>query len=146
MRIMSSGTSVKWIDPVTFHDFGVLAPIPQIGTGIIIATKVLEYSTGLSFAKFALNDTRHFERYQSVDVTNNSPEPVTYTFYIEAAGGSNCLYDSYVDKVPGGKPLPGIWPQEMLPVVSKWPSGTFTLKLGQTRTARYILSASICDA
>ncbi len=29
VRIMSSGTSVKWIDRVTDYDFGFYAPIPK---------------------------------------------------------------------------------------------------------------------
>ncbi len=48
-------------------------------------------TTGLSFTKFALNDTAHFERYHSVDITNNSPNPVIYIL-CRGCGWLQCPY------------------------------------------------------
>ncbi|KAH0428810.1 serine endopeptidase [Colletotrichum camelliae] len=62
-RIISCGESLPWqaIEPQALPtDFGFLAPVAQVGSGLINATKLLESKTSLSFEKMALNDTESF--------------------------------------------------------------------------------------
>ncbi|KAI1808785.1 hypothetical protein F4811DRAFT_548362 [Daldinia bambusicola] len=68
---------------------GLWAPTTQFGTGFIDAERVLEYSTELGFEgrKFELNNTAHFTDMHSVEITNHGDKPVTYTFWLQAAGG-----------------------------------------------------------
>jgi hypothetical protein len=85
-----------------------------------------------------LNDTRNFEGSHSIEITNNGPAPVTYTFSLEAGGAINTLV---ADSDPEGKPVVGVYqqvfpaPYAAVPSVS-FPKGTFTVKPGQTKTAK----------
>ncbi|KAH9427769.1 hypothetical protein MCOR02_012001 [Pyricularia oryzae] len=62
-RIVSSGAALPWstTDPlrtgVPNNDFGFFAPPAQVGSGMVNATKVVEYGTTIDFEPFALNDT-----------------------------------------------------------------------------------------
>ncbi|KAK3988980.1 subtilisin-like serine protease, partial [Cladorrhinum sp. PSN332] len=97
-RIVSSGAAVPWqvSQPVGLPiDYGFWAPVPQVGAGLVNATKVLEYSTSLSFSKFALNDTAHFERYHEILITNNDNKPVEYKFSLQPAGTFNAQSPTY---------------------------------------------------
>ncbi|KAK0710766.1 subtilisin-like serine protease [Lasiosphaeris hirsuta] len=88
-RIISSGAAVPWqvSQPVNLPiDYGFWAPVPQVGTGLINATKIVTSTTSLSFEKFTLNDTAHFSRYHSVSITNSGTSPVTYKFSLQPAG------------------------------------------------------------
>nr|AAS45251.1 subtilisin-like serine protease [Verticillium dahliae] len=134
-RIIASGTSVPWqiFEAVGLpKDFGFLAPVAQVGSGFINATKVLEYQTTLSFEKFNLNDTNNFERYHKVDITNKGDKDVTYTFRLEPAGGFNAQ-----GRTPGllGDIL-DTRPSSMVPRVT-FPSGTFRVRAGETKTAQF---------
>ncbi|KAH6682326.1 subtilisin-like serine protease [Plectosphaerella plurivora] len=134
-RIISSGKSLPWqiFEPQnTPRDFGYIAPVPQVGGGLINATKVLEYTTSLRFERFALNDTNNFSRYQKVDITNNGTDDVVYTFSLEPAGGFNAqgrtpaLLGDMLDTQP----------RTLVPRLS-FPTGTFRVKPGQTRRAQF---------
>ncbi|KAK4221773.1 subtilisin-like serine protease [Podospora fimiseda] len=97
-RIISSGAALPWqiSQPVGLPiDYGFWAPVTQVGAGLINATKVLEYSTSLSFSKFALNDTAHFERYHEVLITNTANKPVEYKFSLQPAGTFNAQSPNY---------------------------------------------------
>ncbi|KAK4159703.1 subtilisin-like serine protease [Cladorrhinum sp. PSN259] len=97
-RIISSGAAVPWqvSQPTGLPiDYGFWAPVAQVGTGLINATKILDYSTSLSFTKFALNDTAHFERYHEVLITNGGNKPVQYTFSLQPAGTFNAQSPNY---------------------------------------------------
>jgi subtilisin family serine protease len=131
-RIISSGQSVKWSKSGDFW-----APTMKVGNGLVDATKLLQYDTSLSFSKFALNDTKHFSRYQSVDVRNGGKSSVTYTFEIQDAAGFEIWQPD-----DGGVGNPRIKsqatlqnnPVKMVPGI-KFPSGTFTVSPGQTKKA-----------
>ncbi|KAM0270464.1 hypothetical protein ACHAQH_009405 [Verticillium albo-atrum] len=134
-RIIASGTSVPWqvLEAVGLpKDFGFLAPVAQVGSGFINATKVLEYQTSLSFERFNLNDTNNFRRYQKVDITNNGDKDVTYTFGLEPAGGFNA--QGRTPSVLGD--ILDIRPSSMVPRVT-FPSGTFRVRAGETKTAQF---------
>ncbi|KAI9148490.1 Minor extracellular protease vpr [Paramyrothecium foliicola] len=140
MRILSSGRALPWDDGWERNTtYDAFAPVLQVGTGLINATKVIKYTTQLSFAKFALNDTRHFSRYQKVDITNNGDSDVLYKFSQEDFGGLNTAIND-----------PGVWesprmaypgevftnPLKLSPRIS-FPRPGFTVKPGQTRTAQF---------
>lgn len=96
-RIISSGMSVPWQANVPVGnpvDYGFFAPVPQVGTGLVNATKVLDYTTSLTYEKFHFNDTAHFQAHHSVSITNNGPKSATYSFALQPAGGFNALSDS----------------------------------------------------
>ncbi len=141
MRIISSGDSVPWFDgrldgqgrPI---DRGFRASTVQVGNGLINAGKVIQYDTQLSFAKFALNDTHQFSRYQKVDITNNGDKPVTYTWALEPAAGIQSMYQFNEDNIQPTK-FELLEPLEMIPKVS-FPGGTFKLQPGKTKTAQYV--------
>jgi len=63
-----------------------------VGNGLVNAYKVLNYKSTLSYTKFELNDTRYFEQYHDIDITNNDAVPVSYTFAVEAAGDSTLFF------------------------------------------------------
>ncbi len=139
MRIISSGKSVDWVaNYLDYATFDFPAPAIQVGAGLVNATKVLDYQTSLSFGVFALNDTHNFERYHSVNITNNGPSPITYTFSLEAGGAIDTLAanptDPSADLVVGSYAQVFTSPYAAVPSVS-FPSGTFTVKPGQTKTA-----------
>ncbi len=104
---------------------------------MVNATKVLLYDTSLSGeVKFALNDTAHFSRYHSVDITNSGSQPVTYAFTLQPAGGFNAEgywheYLTYDEE---------ILPVSIVPSVS-FPQGSFVVQPGQTRKAQINFNA-----
>ncbi|CAI4215533.1 unnamed protein product [Parascedosporium putredinis] len=87
-RIISSGRTVSWGLPVQDDDAPnphvppatALAPVSQIGSGLIDAWKILTYTTSLNFEAFALNDTAHFRPKHSIQIKNGAQEAVTYSF------------------------------------------------------------------
>ncbi len=137
MRIIASGGSLPWIDGVSNNDYGFWAPTVQVGAGLVDAAKVLNYNTSLSYAKFALNDTHHFERYHKVDITNSGDKPVTYKFQLQDAAGFEAWqpYDDFYYGTPRPKVLDELTPVKMVPKVS-FPGGTFTVKPGETKQAQ----------
>ncbi|KAL8339086.1 hypothetical protein RB598_007410 [Gaeumannomyces tritici] len=142
-RILSSGDAVAWyVDDGNEKDFHARASVAQVGTGMVNATKVLGYSTQLSFARFALNDTAHFNRDHSVDITNSGPAPVTYSFELEEAGAINAVQID--DGEHWGAPRMSWFeeliqqPQQVRPGVEM--PAPLTLQPGETRTARFAFS------
>jgi hypothetical protein len=138
MRIIASGDAIKWDDGQgAGTDYGYFASVAQVGTGLINAVKVMDYSTGLSFAKFALNDTHHFSRYQKVDITNHGSTPITYTFSTQDFGGMN-TYVTTGDGAPRVAYFEDVIfsPQKMVPTIS-FPGGSFTVAPGQTKSAQF---------
>lgn len=134
-RIIASGAAVPWqvAAPTGLPiDYGFWAPVPQVGNGLVNAWKVLTSETSLSFDKFELNDTAHFSRYHEAQITNNGNKPVTYTFTLQPAGGFNAQssYPSYLSVFYELVPL------QIVPKVS-FPSGTFTVKPGETKKAQF---------
>ncbi|KAJ0354220.1 hypothetical protein COL154_011825 [Colletotrichum chrysophilum] len=132
-RIISCGESLPWqaiVPQALPTDFGFFAPVAQVGTGLINATKLLESTTSLSFEKMALNDTRTFIGSHKVDITNNGDDPVGYTFAVEPAGGFNAQgrTSQMLADVLDVKPI------ELVPDVAL-PTDTFIVNPGETRTA-----------
>lgn len=89
-RIISSGVALPWSDG-TATDYGFSASTGQVGNGLIDAWKVVHYDTQLEFQKFALNDTRYFNRYHDLTVTNNGKETVSYQFSHQPAAGIDTI-------------------------------------------------------
>ncbi|KAK3372949.1 subtilisin-like serine protease, partial [Lasiosphaeria ovina] len=134
-RIISSGAAVPWqvAQPTSLPiDFGFWAPVPQVGSGLVNATKVLTSTTSLAFDKFALNDTAHFSRYHDVFITNSGNKPVTYKFSLQPAGAFNVQSPNYPSYLAVFYELE---PFSLVPSVS-FPSGTFTVGAGQTKRAQ----------
>lgn len=134
-RITASGAAMQW--PGNVADGGQhLASPTQVGTGLIDAYKILNYTTQLSLARFQLNDTHQFSRYQNVDITNNGNEEVIYTFTVQDAGG----YDAFETEksqqawAPVMNDLRGVRMYKLKPEV-RFPAGTFRVKPGQTKKA-----------
>ncbi|KAK3368415.1 serine endopeptidase [Podospora didyma] len=119
--------------------YGFIAPVMQMGNGIVDATKVLRCKTSLSFAKFGLNDTAHFKPTHTVDITNNGPAAVKYDFgFIPAAG-----LELWVPYDPEDVSTPRIkyeWrelePTAMVPSIT-FPTGEFVVQPGETKTATF---------
>ncbi|KAF7557601.1 hypothetical protein G7Z17_g526 [Cylindrodendrum hubeiense] len=89
-RIVASGTSVPWSDG-SVTDYGFSAPVAQVGNGLINAFKVVNYTTGITFKKFALNDTNHFKDSHDITITNDGSKTVTYKLSYEPAAGFELL-------------------------------------------------------
>ncbi|OHE91370.1 subtilase [Colletotrichum orchidophilum] len=134
-RILSSCDSLPWNNGLNMTDYDARAPVFQIGNGLVNATKIMDYRTELSFAKFALNDTTHFRASQSVMITNNCTGPVTYRFCVEAAGTYEVLDDKAEPSIKMGPQYRGLVPltTQMAPNVT-FP-GDFTVGPGETREA-----------
>jgi hypothetical protein len=135
-KIIHSGQAIQGTR-YNGDSYGFNAPVMQVGNGLVDAIKVLNYTTSLSFAKFALNDTAHFNPTHSVDITNNAKKPVSYTFGLVPAAG----FELWIPADPNISDSPRLkWqsselsPQSIIPSV-KFPSGTFTVRPGETRTA-----------
>lgn len=132
-RIMASGAALPW--PGKTDGGQYLASPTQLGTGLIDAVKVLNYTTQLSFTKFSLNDTHHFSRYQSVDITNSGDKEVTYTFSVQDAGAFDAINtDPALGWVPEIPIVGAVRMYKLKPEV-RFPAGTFKIKPGQTRKA-----------
>jgi hypothetical protein len=133
-RIISSGTALPWSDG-TVQEYGFTASVAQVGSGLVNAYKVVEYSTALDFDTIALNDTRYFSRYHDVTITNNGEEAVTYQVSLAPAAGLEAAGNFSLPPTAGDRRLKSR--REMVPVdlVPKvyLPKG-FTLRSGQSRT------------
>ncbi|KKA26451.1 hypothetical protein TD95_000165 [Thielaviopsis punctulata] len=86
-KVISSGKSVPWYDGSS----SLTAPVGQIGSGLIDAVKILDYTSQLVFDKIALNDTTFFNETHEITVLNNGDEPVTYNFTTQANAGFEAL-------------------------------------------------------
>ncbi|KAL8294686.1 hypothetical protein RB597_007713 [Gaeumannomyces tritici] len=136
-RIMNSGRSVEYTD-ANNKNFGFFAPPLQVGTGLIDAVAVLNYTTSMTAPKFALNDTRHFSRYHSVDITNNGPAEVEYRFAVQDAAGFETQWVEATDAqfAPRIKDIDELVPIRLRPEVSL-PQGRFVVAPGQTKRAQF---------
>ncbi|KAL8415209.1 hypothetical protein RB594_006155 [Gaeumannomyces avenae] len=136
-RIMNSGRSVEYTD-ANNKNFGFFAPPLQVGTGLIDAVAVLNYTTSMTAPKFALNDTRHFSRYHSVDITNNGPAEVEYRFAVQDAAGFETQWAEATDAqfAPRIKDIDELVPIRLRPEVSL-PQGRFVVAPGQTKRAQF---------
>jgi subtilisin family serine protease len=134
-RIQGSGATLVW--PGNADDGGQHLSSPlQVGTGLVNAYKVLEYKSQLSFTKFHLNDTRHFSRYQGLDITNTGNEEVTYTFSLEDAAGFDALYtESHA--APGFNTIRGARAYKLKPTIH-FPAGTTSVKPGEKKHVEFI--------
>ncbi|KAH7324149.1 minor extracellular protease vpr [Stachybotrys elegans] len=92
-RVVSSGAAVPWstTSPASTgqpnQDYGYYAPVAQVGTGLVDASKIVAYTTSLDFEPFALNDTANFAPNHELSITNNGEQTVEYTFTLQPAGG-----------------------------------------------------------
>ena len=137
MRILSSGMSEPYFNPyVSSNLFPFNAPVAQVGTGLVNASRVLDYTTSLSFTKFALNDTRYFAGDQSVHITNGAGKEVRYTFSLQPAAGLETWipYNASEAGTPRVAYISDLTPSTIVPGV-RFPEGSFTVAPGQTRTA-----------
>ncbi|CAI6088118.1 unnamed protein product [Clonostachys chloroleuca] len=116
-RIISSGRAIPWSNG-TAATFPFSASTSQVGNGMIDAYKILSYDTQLDFRNIALNDTRYFNRYHDLRVTNNGSEAVTYRFSQHPAGGVDALIWDPSDQTKRVSPFAQLSPKEYTPVVS----------------------------
>lgn len=132
-RIIASGKTLPWWDGAV----DLPAPPPQVGTGLIDAFKVVNYTTSLEFEKFALNDTANFVASHDVIVRNDGTEEVSYTFSVEDAAGMEIIlpFDTALSSSPRVRALDEVEPTNM-PVDVALP-GPFTLKPGEAKSVRY---------
>ncbi|WDK19851.1 subtilase [Colletotrichum graminicola] len=137
-RILSSCDSVRWNDGNNMTDYDTWAPVFQLGNGLVNATKVLNYKSELSFAKFALNDTVRFVPTHYVNITNNCTGSVTYKFCLQAAGGYEVLDNTAAVSLKMGPEYMEFTPMDVVPVPNvTFPEGEFTVGPGETRTAKF---------
>ncbi|KAK2031947.1 serine endopeptidase [Colletotrichum zoysiae] len=142
-RIISSGENLPWqtLEPQGLPtDFGFLAPVTQVGNGLINATKLLGSKTSLSFEKFALNDTGSFNQHHKIEITNDGEQKVTYTFTLEPAGGF--LAQGRTSGRLGD--ILDVKPMSLVPTVI-FPSGVFLVNPGETRKAEFSFTAPKAD-
>ncbi|KAL0942868.1 serine endopeptidase [Colletotrichum truncatum] len=139
-KIMVSGQAIKWNDGFNMTDYDAWAPVFQIGNGLVNATKVLDYRTELSWPKFALNDTAHFQPCHKINITNNCINPVTYKFSLQPAGGVEAI-DYYADFNPGPVEV-ALLPTDMTPNVI-FPEGEFIVNPGETKEATFHFKAPV---
>lgn len=137
-RIVTSGAAVPWsisdIPPV--QDYGYFAPVPQIGSGIVDAVKVLEYTTVLEYDNFGLNDTTNFRPDHDLTITNNGDEEVKYTFAVQPAGGFE-MYEGNIPRESMIKSLQNLGaPFNLEPEVAL--PEAVTLAPGDSKTVRYV--------
>ncbi|KAM6509815.1 hypothetical protein FALCPG4_017457 [Fusarium falciforme] len=144
MKIISSGEAVKWHDGTQDSpDYGFKASVAQVGTGIVNASKVLDYSISLSFVKFALNDTRHFNEEHTVEITNGGDKATTYDFSVENYGGFDSMN---TDPKTWGTPRMA-WGEEVLATPQKMnpqvalPDAEITIQPGETKSAKISFKA-----
>lgn len=137
-RITATGRAVPWADWFTSTtDYGFWAPTVQVGSGLVDAAAVLNYTTELSFdgRKFEMNDTANFVGTHSVEVFNNGKEAVTYKFTLQGAGG----FESWKPDTPEVKRYDEIVLVEFDPIVDL-PSD-LTVEPGQKATVEVTFTA-----
>lgn len=103
-RIISSGAAIPW--QVVEPESGVppptafWAPVAQVGSGMINASKAFDLDTTLSFDKFVLNDTAHFADTHSVEITNSGKDSIEYTFTVQPFAGFDAKSSHNLGLVP----------------------------------------------
>lgn len=134
-RIISSGGSLPWIDSDGVRSpLGWKAPPAQVGSGLVDAWKVLQYTSHLNFDKVVLNDTRHFRPSHPVSIFNGGNESATYTFAVENAAGLELLgwLDGWRGRTKRVRNTTQLQPVELIPQVVL--PETFTLGPRESRT------------
>lgn len=137
-RIISSGRSVAWAVEGKLRD--QRAPPFQVGTGLVNASKVLEFGTHLSFDAFSLLDTETFKSRWTANITNRGNQTVTYTFVVEPQAGVQILEGSY-----GIKSFFQLEPVRVVPSVVLPTS--CVIKSGVTQEVEYVqfMPISLCS-
>ncbi|EFY99628.2 Peptidase S8/S53, subtilisin/kexin/sedolisin [Metarhizium robertsii ARSEF 23] len=126
-RIVASGRNVAWsAGEVVLNES---APPFQVGTGLVDAWKILNYTTQVSFEPISLLDTELFQAEWDIEITNNANQTVKYTFEHESLPGVE-IYDGVSDI----RPLSQLQPLRIVPGVSLPPDTT--LHSGQAKTFR----------
>ncbi|KAK0620517.1 subtilase [Immersiella caudata] len=136
-KIIQSGNPVPAVS-YGGNPWGGLASVLQVGNGVVDAIKVLTYNTTLSWVKFGLNDTAHFQPSQSVDITNKGNTEVTYNFGFAPSLGFELLipFDSEAfDITPRVKGYGELQPVNMVPSVQV--PGALVIGPGETKTATF---------
>ncbi|KAH7310733.1 subtilase [Stachybotrys elegans] len=134
-RVISSGVSRQWWDDASF-----VAPPTQVGTGLIDAYKLINYTTSLDFWKIELNDTANFNAAHEITVTNGGSDSVKYTFDVQDAAGMETYYDDngQSSSSPRLKTFSEMTPTHM-PVDVALPA-PFTLGPGESKTVEVTFS------
>lgn len=137
MRIVATGSALPWLwyNQTAAEDF--IAPVHQVGGGLVDAEKVVQYTTGLNFQKFGLNDTLHFKSNQGITVENTGTEIVSYSFEVEDWSGFQMLKD--YDPLQVGETPRIRYRAEMEPLsigVQVELPGSMTLSPGQKKKAK----------
>ncbi|TFB06704.1 hypothetical protein CCMA1212_000331 [Trichoderma ghanense] len=137
-RIVSSGVSLGWAADDLNFDFR--APPFQVGTGLVNALKVLDYTTQLSFEPFSLSDSIQFRPRWTANITNTGNRTVVYSFEIEPQAGVEILDPHY-----GIKTAYNLEPLHIVPPV-KLPEDV-ALAPGETREVEFFfgLPANVTD-
>ncbi|EJT69748.1 hypothetical protein GGTG_12631 [Gaeumannomyces tritici R3-111a-1] len=146
-RIVSSGGALPWsnTDPLrtgtVADDKGFFAPVPQVGTGMINAAKVLYSDTRIAFEPFALNDTANLRAEHELAITNSGKEPVEYSFQLQPAAGVEIFqpYNQFGARNSIFKSLEDLEPISLVPGVSM--PEPITVAPGETRNVSFSFAA-----
>ncbi|KAI9147260.1 Minor extracellular protease vpr [Paramyrothecium foliicola] len=131
-RIRASGNDVKWWDA----EVDYYAPPPQVGTGLIDAFKVINYTTSLDFEPIALNDTANFVSTHEVVLHNGGQEAVEYSFSVNASKGMEILWpEDEGFNSPRIRTLYDLEPVDM-PIDVELPD-SFTLQPGESKAVSF---------
>ncbi|KAH7369478.1 minor extracellular protease vpr [Plectosphaerella cucumerina] len=136
-RIANTGKTVEYTDP-SGKDYGFWAPPIQVGTGLVDAVAVLNYTTSMTLAKFHLNDTASFSRYQKVQITNSADDEVEYRFTVQDAAGFETQWTdaSEAPFAPRFKDFEELVPIKFTPEVTL-PRRSVVLQPGETREVQF---------
>jgi subtilisin family serine protease len=136
-RIANTGKTVEYTDP-SGKDYGFWAPPIQVGTGLVDAVAVLNYTTSMTLAKFHLNDTASFSRYQKVQITNSADDEVEYRFTVQDAAGFETQWTdaSEAPFAPRFKDFEELVPIKITPEVTL-PRRSVVLQPGETREVQF---------
>lgn len=92
MSIMATGSPLPWLrysDRTAVPSF--VAPVHQVGGGLVNATAAVRSTMQLELQRFGLNDTLHFRGSQVVKLTNTGATAASYTFDHEDWAGFEML-------------------------------------------------------
>lgn len=128
-RIISSGKSVAWgDDPFRLN---TTAPPFQVGTGLVDAWKVLEYTSEIAFEPFALLDTELFRPRWRAKISNKGNTTVTYNFALEPQAGVEIFDADY-----GVSTVFNLRPKTIVPRVNL--PRPVKIKPGKSKTVEYV--------
>lgn len=130
-RFVSSSRSVAWA--TGWSNASGTAPPFQVGTGLVDAVKVLNYSTDLAFDSISLLDTMLFQSRWSVDIAHTERVPVNYSFSLEPQSAVE-IYNGH----DGIRRLPQLGPLAIVLNVSLPPP--LAVLPGEKKTASFVFS------